>query len=96
MKESSLNTNQLEQLKADFMEHMYRCSGRTNGLFTGLWKEFCLKEAGPYCRELWRQKQDAIKQFVEHQNALEHFQKHQNQQKEAMMTKELFIPTLHD
>lgn len=40
-----------EQRKADFTEHMYRCSGRTNGLYTGLWQDFCVKEAGPYCRD---------------------------------------------
>jgi hypothetical protein len=40
-----------EQRKADFMEHMYRCSGRTNGLYTGLWQEFAIKEAAPYCRD---------------------------------------------
>ena len=31
-----------------FMQHMYERSGRTSGVFTGLWQEFCLKEAGPY------------------------------------------------
>jgi hypothetical protein len=40
-----------EQKKADFMEHMYQCSARANGLYTGLWQDFCLKEAGPYCRD---------------------------------------------
>jgi len=53
-----MNTNYLdgwdakkEQQKAEFMEHIYRCSGRTNGLYTGLWQEFCLLEAGPHCRD---------------------------------------------
>lgn len=68
------------------MEHLYQCSGRTNSLFTGLWQEFCLKEAGPYCRNLWRERQDAIKEFVAYQN----------QQKPVNITKESFIPTLHD
>jgi len=68
------------------MEHLYACSGRTNSLFTGLWQEFCLKEAGPYCRNLWRERQDAIKEFVAYQN----------QQKPVNITKESFIPTLHD
>jgi len=27
-----------EQKKANFMEHMYQCSGRANGLYTGLWE----------------------------------------------------------
>ena len=40
-----------ERKKALFMEHMYRCSGRTNGLFTGLWENFCMTEAGPVMRE---------------------------------------------
>jgi len=53
-----MNTNYLngwdakkEQQKAEFMEHIYRCSKRTNGLYTGLWQEFCLMEAGPHCRD---------------------------------------------
>jgi hypothetical protein len=46
-----------EQQKADFMEHMYQCSGRANGgsgvvgLYTGLWQDFCIKEAGPAMRD---------------------------------------------
>ena len=40
-----------EQKKADFMEHMYQCSARTNGLYTGLWEAFALGEAAPYCRD---------------------------------------------
>lgn len=46
-----------EQQKADFMEHMYQCSGRhdgppgVKGLYTGLWEEFCMKEAGPTMRD---------------------------------------------
>ena len=40
-----------EQRKADFVEHMYQCSGRQNGLYTGLWEEFAIKEAAPYCRK---------------------------------------------
>ena len=56
-----------EQAKrAIFMNHMYKCSGRTNGLYTGLWQEFCLNEAGPYCKEMWLQQQEAIRQFIEH------------------------------
>lgn len=52
-----------EQRKADFMEHMYRCSGRTNGVYTGLWKEFCLKEAGPYCRNMYFEQKKAIAEY---------------------------------
>ena len=53
-----------EQRKADFMEHMYKCSGRTNGLYTGLWQDFCLNEAGSYCRNLFFERQAAIQEFV--------------------------------
>tara|TARA_R100000657_G_C4550732_1_gene23491 strand:+ start:95 stop:319 length:225 start_codon:yes stop_codon:yes gene_type:complete len=42
---------------------MYKCSGRTNGLYTGLWQEFCLNEAGPYCVNMWFEQQEAIKQY---------------------------------
>jgi hypothetical protein len=52
-----------EQRKADFMEHMYKCSGRTNGLYTGLWEEFCIKEAGPYCRNMYFERLEAIAQY---------------------------------
>jgi len=75
-----------EQQKADFMEHMYQCSGRTNGLFTGLWQEFCIKEAGPTCRDAYFAKLKAI----------EHFKQMELQQKQAMISKEEFVPTLHD
>ena len=54
--------------RALFMQHMYKCSGRTNGLYTGLWQEFCLKEAGPYCRDMWFDQQRAIKEFIEQTN----------------------------
>lgn len=75
-----------EQQKANFMEHMYKCSGRTNGLFTGLWHDFCLKEAGPICRD----------QFFERLEAIEHFQQLEMQQKQVTITKEEFLPGLHD
>jgi hypothetical protein len=52
-----------EQKKADFMEHMYKCSGRTNGLYTGLWQDFCLKEAGPYCRDDYYRRLQFIEDF---------------------------------
>ena len=45
------------------MEHMYRCSGRTNGLYTGLWQDFCLKEAGPVCVNMWFDQQRAIREY---------------------------------
>lgn len=31
----------LDQQRADLIEHLYTVSGRTNGLYTGLWDEFC-------------------------------------------------------
>jgi hypothetical protein len=31
----------LDQHRADLMDHLYARSGRTNGLYTGLWQQFC-------------------------------------------------------
>lgn len=62
-----------EQRKADFMEHMYQCSGRANGgpgvvgLYTGLWQEFCLKEAGPFARDKYFEMVEAARLFEEQQ-----------------------------
>ena len=42
-----------------FQNHMYKCAGRDNpdhpmhGLFTGLWEDFCLNEAGKAQRDGW-------------------------------------------
>ena len=36
-----MHSAQLEQLKSDFLEYLYAKSGRTNGLYTGLWAEHC-------------------------------------------------------
>ena len=81
-----------QQQRADFMEHMYRCSGRTNGLYTGLWQEFCLKEAGPYCRALHFERQKAIQDFIQQQKTLS--------ETAADCTtdacSESFVPTFHD
>ena len=33
----------LDQRRADVMEALYVRSGRTNGLYTGLWQEYCLE-----------------------------------------------------
>jgi len=52
-----------EQRKADFMEHMYRCSARNNGLYTGLWQNFCLTEAGPYCRDEYFNRLDFVERL---------------------------------
>lgn len=72
---------QEQQRRTEFMEHMYKCSGRTNGLFTGLWQDFCLKEAGPYCRNLHFERLEAIENFIK---------------MESLKETETFVPTLHD
>jgi len=54
-----------EQKKADFMEHMYQCSGRTNGLYAGLWQEFCIREAGPIMRERFFEMLEAVRIYEE-------------------------------
>ena len=56
-----------EQQKAEFMEHMYRCSGRTNGFYTGLWQAFCMNEAGPRCRDIFFEQQQALKEYLDYQ-----------------------------
>jgi len=62
LKEQLLNWDvAAEQKKADFMEHMYKCSGRTNGLYTGLWEHFCIHEAGPIMRERFFEMVEAIR-----------------------------------
>ena len=72
-----------------FIAHMYKCSGREDkdhplhGVYTGLWQNFCLQEAGPTCREMFFDRIKAIQQFVE----LEEQKQTQTQ---------TFIPTLHD
>lgn len=60
-----------EQQKADFMEHMYQCSGRANagpgviGLYTGLWQEFCIREAGPAMRDRYFEMLEAVRLYEE-------------------------------
>lgn len=39
-----------ENRKALFIDFLYQRSGRTNGLFTGLWDEWC-RECGAQARE---------------------------------------------
>jgi len=62
-----------EQRKADFMEHMYQCSGRANagpgvvGLYTGLWEQFCLREAGPIMRDRYFEMIEAVRLYEEGQ-----------------------------
>ena len=78
-----------QQQRTEFMSHMYKCSGRTNGLYTGLWKDFCMNEAGPVFRQMFFDRLDAIQNFVN----LE-----EEKRREAFIErgKETFIPTLHD
>lgn len=60
-----------EQQKVDFMEHMYQCSGRANGgpgivgLYTGLWKDFCIREAGPAMRDRYFEMMEAVRLYEE-------------------------------
>ena len=60
-----------EQRKADFMEHMYQVSGRhqgppgVKGLYTGLWEQFCIREAGPAMRDKWFEMMEAVRLYEE-------------------------------
>lgn len=70
IKEQLLNWDAVkEQQKADFMEHMYHCAGRQykdhpmHSLYTGLWHDFCIKEAGPTCRDKFFDMVDAIRLY---------------------------------
>lgn len=60
-----------EQRKADFIEHCYQCSGRhqgpsgVKGLYTGLWEEFCIREAGPAMRDKWFEMMEAVRLYEE-------------------------------
>jgi hypothetical protein len=70
LKEQLHNWNaQEEQKKADFMEHMYQCSGRQDpghpmhGLYTGLWINFCLTEAGAFARNEYFARLKAVEEF---------------------------------
>ena len=58
---------QAEQQKADFLDHIYDCYKPGNGLYTGLWKRFCLEEAGPYCRNMYFERIAAMQKFLEEQ-----------------------------
>lgn len=67
LKEQLLNwDHEEEQRKADFMEHMYHCAGRQDpshpkhSLYTGLWQDFCVKEAGPVMRNYYFQMLAAV------------------------------------
>ena len=43
---------ELEQLKSDFLDYLYAKSGRTSGLYTGLWAEHC-RTMGEQTRLHW-------------------------------------------
>jgi hypothetical protein len=47
-----MHSAQLEQLKSDYLDHLYAQSGRTSGLYTGLWAEHC-RTAGERERLIW-------------------------------------------
>ena len=59
------------QRRVIFMRHMYKCSGRDNpdhamhGLYTGLWHDFCLNEAGPVQRDLWFERMQFVQDVSE-------------------------------
>ena len=58
-----------EQQKQDFLEHMYNCAGRQNKnhpmhrLYTGLWQDFCIKEAGPIMRDRYFEMLEAVNEY---------------------------------
>jgi hypothetical protein len=66
LKQELQNWNVVEQQKrADFMEHIYQCYKPSNNCYTGLWERFCVREAGPYCRERFFEMQEAIRLYEE-------------------------------
>lgn len=76
----------LEQKKAEFLDVLYDYSGRTNGLYTGLWQEFCIKEAGPLVRGMYFERQLAIQRIEEEINA----------QELALQKGQAFVEPIHD
>ena len=60
-----------EQQKQDFLEHMYNCAGRQNknhpmhSLYTGLWQDFCIKEAGPIMRDKYFEMLEVVRLYEE-------------------------------
>lgn len=58
-----------QQRRADFMEHLYQVYKPENHHFTGLWKRFCLNEAGPHCREEYFERLKFLKAFQEEAQA---------------------------
>ena len=45
-----------DRMRAAHMEMLYQLSGRTNGLYTGLWDEY-KEKAASLARELWWEEQ---------------------------------------
>ena len=41
-----------QQQRSDFMDELYRLSGRTNGLMTGLWQQFRLDTYNQFMNEM--------------------------------------------
>jgi hypothetical protein len=56
-----------EQQKADFLDHLYDVYQPSNHCYTGLWQRFCLEEAGAYCRDMYFDRLEAVKKFMEQQ-----------------------------
>lgn len=51
-----------EQCKADFLDWLYDQSGRTNGLYTGLWEEHC-RRSGDEARAAWYEMRSNLDNF---------------------------------
>lgn len=60
-----------QQQRVDFMEHLYDVYKPNNNCYTGLWQRFCLEEAGSYCRQMYFDRLDAVKKFIESQQPKE-------------------------
>lgn len=46
---------ELEQLKSDYLDYLYEKSGRTTGIYTGLWEQHC-RACGEQMRLAWTAK----------------------------------------
>ena len=72
-KEDQLGTREwLEENKRRviFMDHMFKCAGRDNpdhpmhGLYTGLWHDFCINEAGRAQRDMWFERMEFVQKVA--------------------------------
>ena len=58
-----------QEKRVEFMEHLYACSGRKDRShplccrYTGLWEDFCIREAGYAMRDRWFEMKEAIRRF---------------------------------